>query len=127
MIILKKKCLEKLNIEEKFKNLKNFKFDFFDKKDEKLLNSKENNNSIIKYSDYMIINEKILNRQILKNFVNEKTFKSMNLNEKIPFEELKYIFKEEMIIFFLDNNQIIKILLYKNKDKVFNITFVFFY
>ena len=89
-----------MNIEEKFKNLKNFKFDFFDKKDEKLLNSKENNNSIIKYSDYMIINEKILNRQILKNFVNEKTFKSMNLNEKIPFEELKYIFKEEMIIFF---------------------------
>ena len=29
---IKKKCLEKLNIEEKFKNLKNFKFDFLIKK-----------------------------------------------------------------------------------------------
>ena len=127
---IKKKCLEKLKIEkEKLKNLINLKLDIFDKKDEKIFNSDENNTSIIKYSDFMIINEKILNKQILRNFVNEETFKSMKLNEKIPFEELKYIFKEEMLIFFIENYQIIKLLLlYKNKTcKVINITFVFFY
>ena len=48
----------------------------------------------------MIINEKILTKIFLENFVNKKTFESMNLNEKITFEEIKYIFKEEMIIFF---------------------------
>ena len=71
-----------------------------EQKDEKILNSDENNNSIIKNSNFMIINEKILTKIFLENFVNKKTFESMNLNEKITFEEIKYIFKEEMIIFF---------------------------
>ena len=85
--------------------------DNIEQKDEKVLTSDENNNLIIKYSDFMVINEKIFTKIFLENFVNKKTFESMNLNKKNTFEEIKYIFKEEMIIFFLEKYSIIKILL----------------
>jgi ubiquitin C-terminal hydrolase len=77
----------------------------------------------------MLINEKIFTKIFLGNFVNEKTFKLMNLNEKISFEEVKYIFKEKMIIFFLEKYSTIKILLSLagSPSKIINITFAIFY
>ena len=99
---IKKKYFENFNIEKTKLDKKQTKLikDYFEKLDEKILNLNENNSSIIKYSDFMIINEKILTEQYLENLVNEKTFNEMKLNVKITFEEIKYIFKEEMIIFF---------------------------
>ena len=103
--------------------------DNIEQKDEKNLTSDENNNIIIKYSDFMVINEKIFTKIFLENFVNKKTFESMNLNKKNTFEEIKYIFKEEMIIFFLEKYSIIKILLSLagSSSKIINITFSIFY
>ena len=103
--------------------------DNIEQKDEKNLTSDENNNLIIKYSDFMVINEKIFTKIFLENFVNKKTFESMNLNKKNTFEEIKYIFKEEMIIFFLEKYSIIKILLSLagSSSKIINITFAIFY
>ena len=124
-----KKYLDIIDFEKKKIDLKQIKtiFDDIRKKDKKILD--ENNNSIIKYIDFMIVNEKILSKKYLENFVNEKIFKLMDLNAKITFEEIKYIFKVKMIIFFLENYQIIKILLSVENlpSKVVNITFIFFY
>ena len=125
---IKKYCLDVINFEKKILDFKQIKTNFFDilKKNKIILD--ENSNSIIKYIDFMIINEKILTKECLENFVNENFFKLMKLNEKITFEEIKYIFKEKIIVFFLENYQIIKILLSTKNlpSKVNNITFVIF-
>ena len=125
---IKKYCLDVINFEKKIFDFKQIKTNFFDilKKNKIILD--ENSNSIIKYIDFMIINEKILTKECLENFVNENFFKLMKLNEKITFEEIKYIFKEKIIVFFLENYQIIKILLSTKNlpSKVNNITFVIF-
>ena len=103
--------------------------DNIEQKNDKILTSFENNNSIIKYSDFMIINEKILTKSVLENFVNKKTFELMNLNKKITVEEIQYIFKKEMIIFFLEKYSTIKILLSLagSTSTIINISFAIFY
>ena len=90
---IRKKCFEIFNIEttKLDKEQEKLILDIIAQKDEKILYSDENNKTIIKYKDFMFIDEKILTEKYLENFVNEKTFKLMNLNEKITFEEIKYI------------------------------------
>ena len=68
----------------------------------------------------LIINEKILENLVNKNFI----FKN------IDFEEINYIFKQQMIIFLFDKYKIIKILIhslspFKKIENVINLKFIF--
>ena len=88
------------------------------------------NNIII--NNNFIINERILSEKFLESFVNEKTYKLLKIDRKIGVEEIKYIFKQKMMILFLENYNMIKILFSYDDPmikeiKLINITFIFDY
>ena len=88
------------------------------------------NNIII--NNNFIINERILSEKFLESFVNEKTYKLLKIDRKIGVEEIKYIFKQKMMILFLENYNMIKILFSYDdpmikKIKLINITFIIYY
>ena len=88
------------------------------------------NNIII--NNNFIINERILSEKFLESFVNEKTYKLLKIDRKIGVEEIKYIFKQKMMILFLENYNMIKILFSYDdpmikKIKLINITFIIDY
>ena len=88
------------------------------------------NNIII--NNNFIINERILSENFLESFVNEKTYKLLKIDRKIGVEEIKYIFKQKMMILFLENYNMIKILFSYDDPmikeiKLINITFIFDY
>ena len=88
------------------------------------------NNIII--NNNFIINERILSEKFLESFVNEKTYKLLKIDSKIGVEKIKYIFKQKMMILFLENYNMIKILFSYDDPmikeiKLINITFIFDY
>ena len=88
------------------------------------------NNIII--NNNFIINERILSEKFLESFVNEKTYKLLKIDRKIGVEEIKYIFKQKMMILFLENYNMIKILFSYDDPmikeiKLINITFIIDY
>ena len=88
------------------------------------------NNIII--NNNFIINERILSENFLESFVNEKTYKLLKIDRKIGVEEIKYIFKQKMMILFLENYNMIKILFSYDDPmikeiKLINITFIIDY
>ena len=97
------------------------------------INNFDNNmlNNIIINNNF-IINERILSEKFLESFVNEKTYKLLKIDRKIGVEEIKYIFKQKMMILFLENYNMIKILFSYDDPmikeiKLINITFIFDY
>ena len=97
------------------------------------INNFDNNmlNNIIINNNF-IINERILSEKFLESFVNEKTYKLLKIDRKIGVEEIKYIFKQKMMILFLENYNMIKILFSYDdpmikKIKLINITFIIDY
>ena len=66
---------------------------------------------------------KFITLETLENFVNDNTFYTI---QKIREENLKYVFKQNMIIFFFPSTKIIKIIYYHNeKNKIINFKFTF--
>ena len=66
---------------------------------------------------------KFITLETLENFVNDNTFYTI---QKIREENLKYVFKQNMIIFFFSSTKIIKIIYYHNEnDKIINFKFTF--
>ena len=57
-------------------------------------------------------------------FINEQTYKLLNINIKNKVKQLKYIFKRKILILFFKNHLLIKMVLHKNK--LFNLTFALF-
>ena len=97
------------------------------------INNFDNNmlNNIIINNNF-IINERILSEKFLESFVNEKTYKLLKIDSKIGVEKIKYIFKQKMMILFLENYNMIKILFSYDDPmikeiKLINITFIFDY
>ena len=97
------------------------------------INNFDNNmlNNIIINNNF-IINERILSENFLESFVNEKTYKLLKIDRKIGVEEIKYIFKQKMMILFLENYNMIKILFSYDDPmikeiKLINITFIIDY
>ena len=97
------------------------------------INNFDNNmlNNIIINNNF-IINERILSEKFLESFVNEKTYKLLKIDSKIGVEKIKYIFKQKMMILFLENYNMIKILFSYDdpmikKIKLINITFIIDY
>ena len=89
------------------------------------------NNKFIVNNNF-VINEKILSEKFLECFVNEKTYNLLKIDKKIQVEEIKYIFKQKMIIFFYDNYNMIKLVFsyydpMEKENKLINITFIFDY
>ena len=78
-------------------------------------------------NDFSNFSEKYISLEILKNFINGQSFKNLkNIYKKdiktIKMEEIKYIFKQKMLILFFENNKIIKVILYnENKNKIINL------
>ena len=61
--------------------------------------------------------------ETLENFVNDSTFYSI---QKIREENLKYVFKQNMIIFFFSLTKIIKIIYYRHEENnIINLKFTF--
>ena len=75
------------------------------------------------------MNEKIINRELLGNFVGDKTFTGLNLNKNTKFEKINYIFKKQMIIFFFKDYIEIKMVIHSlssyNKIELINLKFIF--
>ena len=91
------------------------------------INLDENTSLIIKNNEFSYI-ERILSEKYLEIFVNKKTFNFLKINKKNTFIEIKYLFKEKMLILFYEKYNIIKVLIYKleinNKNyKLINLTF----
>ena len=61
---------------------------------------------LIKNNNFISIKEMIISEKNLENFVNKKTFNKLEINEFTTIEKIEYIFKSQMIIFFL--NQIVQ-------------------
>ena len=57
-------------------------------------------------------------------FINEKTYKSLNINENNKVVKLKYIFKSKILILFFKNHLIMRMVLHK--QKLINLTLAFF-
>ena len=72
---------------------------------------------LIKNRDFSAINESVLNLDYLQNFVDEDTFKELNVNEKTEIECVEYIFKKKMLFIFFRYHSTIKILLFDEKTK----------
>ena len=72
----------------------------------------------------------MINEKYLENFVDEKTFNKLEMNDKTTYEKVKYIFKKKMFILFIERELIIKMLLYsinfKNNSCLNTLTFIFF-
>ena len=87
---------------------------------------------ILNKSDYILLNERIISEKFLENFVDAKTFNEFNLNKNVIAEEVKYIFKNKMLILFFQKYNTIKLLLYSVRldnieYKLINITLSFKY
>ena len=62
--------------------------------------------------------KRILSIKDLNNFVNEPTFNELKTNQPILFEKIEYIFKKQMIIFFLEKYKAIKFVIHSfNQNK----------
>ena len=88
-----------------------------------------NTSFLIKTDNFILLNERIINRELLENFVDNKTFTELNINKKTKFEEINYIFKKQMIIFFFKDYKTIKMVIhlpsYNNIDNLINLKFIF--
>ena len=85
----------------------------------------------VKTNNFDIIHKNIFSQKFLMNFMNEKTYKSLKINDKTTKIKIKYIFKKKMIIFVLDEYQIIKIIIpdisyFTNNKNVVNLSWNFY-
>ena len=123
--------LDNINFEKTDINNKGKKNDFnnFIRSNEIEIN--DTSKFIIK-NNFMILNEKILFfEKYLEFFVDKETFNKLKINENTSsFEEIEFIFKKKMIIFFLEKYSVIIILFHSsyidtNTNTLNNIKFVF--
>ena len=89
----------------------------------------QNRNIFIKTSSFIskthltyIYNKNMSN--YWETFVNEKTFKLLNINKNNTVEQLKYIFKRKLLILFFKSHLLMKMALHKNQ--LINLTIAFF-
>jgi hypothetical protein len=87
--------------------------------------------NIIINNNFIII-ERILSEKFLESFVNEKTYGLLKIDSKIEVEKIEYIFKQKMMILFLEKYNMIKIVFsyddpIKKEIKLINISFIFDY
>ena len=71
--------------------------------------------------------KRILSIKDLNNFVNEPTFNELKTNQPILFEKIEYIFKKQMIIFFLEKYKAIKFVIHsfnQNKELIIKILYI---
>ena len=85
--------------------------------------------TIIKYS--YSVKDDLITQNFLENLVNKKTFEKLEISDPRIFLQVKYIFKEKMLILFTESGYNIKILFlnffYKNeKYHLINLTLQFF-
>ena len=99
-----------LDINEKYKeyyedNIKGY-IEKYIKEDEvkKLSNTVKTNN-------FDIIHKNIFSRKFLMNLLPEKVFKSFKIHDRTTKIKVKYLFKKQMLIFVLEDYQIIKIII----------------
>ena len=71
-----------------------------------------NTSFLVKNSDFISLKDKIITEESLENFVDKDTFKKLKVNEKTINKEIKYIFKNQMIIFFFKEDRIIKLVIH---------------
>ena len=67
---------------------------------------------IIKNNNFMSIRENIITKKSLEYFVDEDTFEKLKVKKLAKYKKIKYIFKNQMIIFFFDKRLIIKVLIH---------------
>ena len=93
---------------EDFKN--NKKMNLFNEYTNSL---EENISQIIITSTFSLLNKKIFTEKDLEIFVDKETYTQLKINKNIFFE-IEYIFKKKMIIFFIDEYNIIKIIFHSS-------------
>ena len=87
---------------------------------------------LIKNHNFIITNENLISEKFLENLVDEKTYDNLKINKKTTIEEVKYIFKKQMIILFFKKYLTIKVLIhslspFKKINNLINLRFVFKY
>ena len=87
-------------------------------------------NNTIKNSDFISIKNNFIKEEELDYFVDIDTFQKLKV-EKEEYEEIKYILKNKMIIFFFEEDIIIKLLIHSlslnnKKDDLINLKFKFY-
>jgi len=85
----------------------------------------------IKKYNYFTFYDELITRNFLENLVDVDTFEKFGIRDNRSFEKIKYIFKKEMFILFIERYHVIKILLftliYKNeKFNLINFTLTFY-
>ena len=73
--------------------------------------------------------KKIISEDDLENLIDKVTFKELNINKnKISYEKVGYIFKKKILIIFIEEIKVIKLILHYsncNDDKIINLVFNF--
>ena len=125
-----KKQLDKLKISKQ--NLEFYKDDLklyiernIDEEDIKKISN------TVKTNNFDITHKNIFSQKFLMNFMKEKIYKSLKINDKTTKIKIQYIFKKKMIIFVLDEYHIIKIIIpdisyFTNNKNVVNLSWNFY-
>ena len=85
----------------------------------------------VKTNNFDITHKNIFSQKFLMNFMKEKIYKSLKINDKTTKIKIQYIFKKKMIIFVLDDYHIIKIIIpdisyFTNNKNVVNLSWNFY-
>ena len=94
--------------------------------EQNIIDMDDNLSFLVKNSSFITMaNKKQLTLEYLENFINEKTYKAFNINEKTTIEKIEYIFKQKILIFFIKYYRVIKLLLFDEKKiKLINLKFI---
>ena len=85
----------------------------------------------VKTNNFDVTHKNIFSLDFLMNFMKEKTYKSLKINDKTTKIKIKYIFKEKMIIFVIEEYHIIKIIIndisyFTNNKNIVNLSWNFY-
>ena len=97
--------------------------------EQNIINLDDSLSFLVKNSSFItMVNKKNLTLEYLENFINKKTYNLFNINEKTTIEKIEYIFKQKILIFFIKDYHVIKLLLFdETKIKFISLKFIINY